>query len=107
MSADAYVEARITVADELCADLLRSCPDGQQDEIGARDNGAARAALHCAVDILRFMSPLSGEAWYRVGVRETALRIISAVELEMYDPRSHPERYLDRLPRVDTESASE
>lgn len=105
MSVDAYVEARIRVAEELRGTLLLSCPDSQQDETGARDNCAARAALNCAIDILRF-SP-AGVADWSSGKREAALQIISAVEFSMYDPRSHPERYAGRDHRVDTESASE
>ncbi len=88
-----YQRKRVEVAEELTSELLRTCPDAVvEDEIQARNNAACRAALRAALDILT-IEPPTGRGWYDVGRREVALRIISAVELSMYDPRSHPERY--------------
>jgi hypothetical protein len=99
-----YERRRVAVAEELCAELLRTCPDAVvEDEIGARNNAACRAALHAAVNaIMMDARNKVGDGWYAIGVRETGLRIISAVELSMYDPREHPERY-----GVDTQSVVE
>ncbi len=90
-----FERRRIAVAEELISELTRTCPDAAvEDEIGARNNAAARAALHAAVSaIMMDARNKSGDGWYAIGVRETGLRIISSVELSMYDPRSHPERY--------------
>ncbi len=88
-----YQRKRVEVGKELIDELLLTCPDAVvEDEIQARNNAACRAALHAALDILTIEPPAS-RAWYDVGRREVALRIISSVELSMYDPRSHPERY--------------
>jgi hypothetical protein len=101
VSEDGYARERIRVAKELMSELTRSCPDAQHDEIGARDNCAARAALRSAVESLQH---LTGEKWFKIGKREGALMLISAVEMSMYDPRLHPGRY---GLRVDTESSEE
>lgn len=108
---DEYQRKRVEVGRELIHELLRTCPDAViEDEIQARNNGAARAALGAALDILTVEAPshrtAPGDVWYDVGRREVALRIISAVELSMYDPRSHPARY-DPEHRVDKQSDGE
>jgi hypothetical protein len=101
---DEYARKRVEMAEELCVELLRTCPDAiVEDEIGARNNAALRSALHTARELITMDSTRpTGDGWYGIGVREAALKIISAVELSMYDPRSHPARY-----GVDSQSAVE
>ena len=89
--------AKMKLARDLCRDLLKICPDGAQDPDGATGNAAARAALRAAIDIIEHNPPkLTGDPMldgYWAGLLSGATRIISNVEMEMYDPRSHPERY--------------
>lgn len=88
---------RLRVGRLLYRELQRTCPDSQVDPEGARANSAARTALGAAIDIVRHnqptkkASPILDGHW--AGVVEAACRIITAIELDMYDPRSHPERY--------------
>lgn len=93
-------KACAAIAEELRRDLMLICPDSQQDEDGARANVGARAALRTAVELIEMNPPKDWTSEYLqghwAGLMETALRIISGVELEMYDPRSHPERYEGR-----------
>ena len=93
----ALAQKRLETAAELRRDLVRMCPSGRHYPDAATANCAARAALRTAAEIIE-MNPLrefrddwSGAHW--AGLIEAAMRIISAVETEMYDPRSHPERY--------------
>jgi hypothetical protein len=88
----ALAQKRLETATELRRDLIRMCPDSR-----ATSNCAARAALRTAAEIIE-MNPLrefeyEWEGMHWAGVIEAAIRIISAVEMEMYDPRSYPERY--------------
>lgn len=95
-----YAEAvkRADVAEELCRELTRLCPNPEHEsEEGARQNAALRTALRTVIDLIRMNPPkdwtsdfLSGH-W--AGLIEVAMRICSDVELSLYDPRSHPERY--------------
>lgn len=94
-----YAQAltRVEVAHGLIRDLQKVCPDAQFDPVNATANAAARAALHSAIEMITLNEPRDGEAEFLrahwAGLMEAAQRIISAVQFEMYDPRSHPERY--------------
>lgn len=96
---DYYADAlkRVQVAHELATELLCTCPDGQLDPMNARNNSAARMALRTAVELIEMNRPKDWTADYLqghwTGLIEAAMRIIFAVELQMYDPRSFPERY--------------
>jgi hypothetical protein len=88
----------LKLAKQLSRDLLKICPDSQVDPEGARGNVAARVALRCAIEMIEHNQPevknnptLDG---YWAGMIDAACRLISAVEMEMYDPRLHPERYV-------------
>lgn len=93
-------KARVAIAQELRRDLMLICPDSQQDDEGGRANVGARAALRTAVELIEMNPPKAWTSEYLqghwAGLIEAAMRIISDVELEMYDPRSHPERYEGR-----------
>jgi hypothetical protein len=103
---------RVKVARELCTELMRVCPDAiVEDAIGARTNAAARVALRMACEIIEHTPPklqthpyLDG---HRSGIIEAGMRIISAVETEMYDPREHPERYGIKAHGLDNQSGSD
>lgn len=88
---------RLKVGQALQKELLLTCPDSQFDEENARANVAARAALKSACDLIRHNQPkktphpvLDG-MW--AGIIQAAVTVIGAVEMSMYDPRTHPERY--------------
>lgn len=93
-------KARAAIAQELRRDLMKICPDSQQDESGASANAGARVALRTAVELIEMNPPKAWTSEYLqghwAGLIEAAMRIISGVELEMYDPRLHPERYEGR-----------
>lgn len=87
-------------AEGLIGELTRVCPDSQVDPIGARSNVAARQALRTAVEVIQH-SPVRKHPseWFEghwAGLIEVAGKIIWNVELSMYDPREHPERYRKR-----------
>lgn len=88
---------KLRTARELHKELLKISPNSQFDAEGARGNGAARAALNAAIDIIQHSPPTSTMAvildGHWAGLMEGAVKIITAVEMEMYDPRAHPERY--------------
>lgn len=88
---------RVKIGNELRRELMLICPDAQQDPQGARGNIAARRALSTAMEIIRHSPPVIMEgpalSGHWAGMIDAACRLISAVELEMYDPREHPDRY--------------
>lgn len=109
--AEYYASAmeRVKVARELRSELLRACPSDRRIPDAARANVAARAALRTACEIIEHTPrPKDQPARYfeghRDGMIEAAMRIISAIETEMYDPRAYPERYGIR---VDSESGGD
>lgn len=91
------VMVRLRVCVEVMNYLRARCPDPQQDPVGARSNLAARAALTAAKDIItnnppnRQLNPVMDGHW--AGLMDAATRIISTVELQVFDPRLYPERY--------------
>lgn len=95
-----YAQQRQTVAMDMVHHLLRICPDSQLDPTGAAGNTAARAALRAACDIIEHNPPREWVSVYLqghwTGVIEAALKVISAVELDLWDPRTYPERYAQR-----------
>ncbi|MFA9272615.1 MAG: hypothetical protein ACEQSX_18060 [Baekduiaceae bacterium] len=102
----------VKVARELRTELTRVCPDAiVEDAIGARTNVAARAALRTACEIIEHNPPKDWTAHYFEGhwsgMIEAAMKIISAVEMEMYDPREYPERYEIKARGVDNQSGSD
>lgn len=88
---------RVKLGNELRQELTKICPDAQQDPEGARGNVAARSALVAAMEIIRHSPPVIMESpalsGHWAGMLDAACRLISAVELSMYDPREHPDRY--------------
>lgn len=100
---------RVKVARELRSELLRACPGTPFVRASiVRANVAARAALRTACEIIEHNPPRDWDtghfAGWWAGMIEAAMKIISAVETEMYDPRAYPERYGIR---VDSESGSD
>lgn len=88
---------KLRVARALSKELLEICPDGAREPEAARGNVAARAALRAAVDVIQHNPPTSTAAiildGHWAGLLDGVVRVISAVEMEMYDPREYPERY--------------
>jgi hypothetical protein len=112
--AEYYASAleRVKVARELHTELTRVCPDAiAEDAIGARTDVAARAALRTACEIIEHNPPKDWTAYYFeghwVGLIAAGMRIISAVETEMYDPREHPERYGIKAHGLDNQSGGD
>lgn len=93
----ALAQRRLKVGRELHAEICRVIPD-EGDEAMQRVKSAAWRSLLDAIEMIE-TNPLrefkygGWEVGHWVGLIEAAMRIISGVELAMYDPRSHPERY--------------
>lgn len=91
------VMVRLRTCVELITFLQNTCPDSQDDPKGARSNLAARMALKTCKNIInsnppkKQISPVMDGHW--AGMMDAVTRIISAVELQVFDPRQYPERY--------------
>lgn len=89
---------RADMAEQLCKELLLNCPNPEvESEEGAWQNAALRTALRTAIELIRDNPPKTWTSDFLqghwAGLIEAAGRICSGVELSMYDPRFHPERY--------------
>jgi hypothetical protein len=111
--AEYYASAleRVKVARELCTELMRTCPANGRRPDALRANVGVRAALRAACEIIEHNPPKDWTSDFLQGhwsgMIEAGMRIISAVETEMYDPREHPERYEVRARGVDNQSGGD
>lgn len=89
-------QRRLKIGRELHTEICRVFPD-EGNEGMRRVKSAAWRSLLDALEMIEH-NPLREfrDDWDRAhwaGRIEVAMRIISGVEMAMYDPRSHPERY--------------